>query len=69
MITARDSPSPPLTLLVRLNSFRFKWRVSTHHLEPRGAGWVESAFDAWQVLREKKLREWWEVEDGVHHSD
>lgn len=30
---------------------------------------VESALDAWLVLREEELGEWWEVEDGGHHTD
>lgn len=54
VITARNrfSPSPPLLLLVRINSFRLKRRISAHHLEPKGVWCVESAFDAWQVLSE-----------------
>lgn len=56
MITARDrlSPSPPFPLLVRMNSFRWKRRISAHYLEPKGVWCVESAFDAWQVLSEEE---------------
>lgn len=42
-----------LPLLVRINSFRLTWRVSAHQSEPKGVWCVESALDAWQVLRER----------------
>lgn len=57
-----------LLLLVHINCFGSKQRVFAHHSE-REVWCVESALDAWQVLRGKELREWWEVEDGGHHTD